>query len=140
MYKKSITFEDFEGNTITKDYYFNLTKAEVLEMQLSAEGGLDKRMQRIVGSNDQGKIITTIKDIILKSYGKRTDEGFVKSPEIAAAFSTTEAYSNLFMELVQDEKEQQAFFVGIMPKEVSASIKDEFAKNSVNTPKISVVE
>lgn len=138
MYKKSITFENFEGESITKDFYFNLTKAEVLEMQLSAEGGLDKRLQRIVASGDQGQVITTIKDIILKSYGKRTDEGFIKSAEISAAFATTEAYSALFMELISDEKEQQAFFTGIMPKEVAAAVKEQFDKNSA--PAIEAVE
>lgn len=138
MYKKSITFTNFDGESVTKDYYFNLTKAEVVEMQVSAEGGLDKRIQRMSGSGDQGYIVTTIKDMILRAYGKMTEEGFVKSKEISAAFASTEAYSNFFMELVENESEQKKFFLGIMPKEVSATVKEQFEK--ISTPAITEVK
>lgn len=133
MYKKVITYQDFEGNEVTKTHYFNLTKAEVIEMQVSAEGGLDKRIERMSASGDTGYVVTTVKDMILKAYGKMTEDGFVKSKEISAAFASTEAYSNLFMELIQNEKEQQAFFIGIMPKEVSATVKEQFDKNAKPT-------
>lgn len=136
MYKKHIITKDYEGNKVEKDLYFNFTKAEVLEMQVSAEGGLDKRLQMMSSSGDTGYIVTTIKDMILKSYGKMTEDGFVKTKEIAAAFATTEAYSDFFMELVSNPKEQEAFFIGVMPKEVSATIKEQFK----NLEKPAVIE
>lgn len=139
MYKRSITYTNFDGEKVTKDHHFNLTKAEVIEMQLSAEDGLDKKIQRMSGTGDNGYIVSTLKDMILKSYGKMTEDGFIKSKEISAAFASSEAYSEFFMELIQNPEEQKAFFTGIMPKEVSATIKEQFDKVINEQPKISAV-
>lgn len=117
MLKKTITYVDYNGVERTEDFYFNLSKAEVTEMELSVEGGFSKMIEEIVKSNDNVRIIELFKQMVLKAYGEKSADGkrFVKSKEIAEAFSQTEAYSEIFMELALDEKAAAAFVNGIMP-------------------------
>ena len=139
MYKTSVTFENFEGEKVTKDLYFNLTKAEIMKLQLSYKDGFDKYVEEIIhpisGEPDPQKIMDLFEMLILKSYGVRTDDGFIKTPEKAQAFVTTEAYSELFMKLISDEKFQIDFFTGIMPKEMAANINAEIEKNKIEEVK-----
>ena len=104
MLKKTITYTDYDGNTRTEDFYFNLNKAEIAEMELSTNGGMEKMLTQIVNSQDGKRIMEVFKGIILKAYGVKTADGkrFEKSEEISKAFEQTEAYSELFMELVTD--------------------------------------
>lgn len=117
MLKKSITYTDFNGEQRTEDFYFNLTKAEVTEMEMSIEGGLGKRLEDIVKSKDQPKIIETFKGIILKAHGVKSADGrrFEKNQKIRDEFEQTEAYSELFMELATNAEAAVAFINGIMP-------------------------
>lgn len=117
MLKKTITYTDYDGNERTEDFYFNLTKAEIMEMEVSQDGGLAKTLQKIVDEKDNKKIISIFKDLILKAYGEKSIDGkrFVKNDELKAAFSQTEAYSELFMELAMDDKAATAFVNGIIP-------------------------
>jgi hypothetical protein len=117
MLKKRITYVDFDGNSRTEDFYFNLTKAEVTEMELSAEGGLAKTLEKIVEAKDNKRILETFKDLILRSYGEKSPDGkrFIKNQEIRDAFSQTEAYSELFMELAMKPEMASAFVNGIVP-------------------------
>ena len=117
MLKKTITYVDYNGVERTEDFYFNLSKAEVTEMELSVEGGFSKMLEEIVKSNDNVRIIELFKQMVLKAYGEKSADGkrFIKSKEIAEAFSQTEAYSEIFMELALDEKAAAAFVNGIMP-------------------------
>ena len=119
MLKKTITYKDYNGNERTEDFYFNLNKAEVVEMELGVAGGLTQMVQRIVSAQDGTQIIKTFKEIILKAYGEISPDGkrFVKSPELSAAFSQTEAYSNLFMELATSHDAASAFINAIVPQE-----------------------
>lgn len=132
MYKTSVTFENFEGEKVTKDLYFNLTKAEIMKLQLSYKQGFDKYVDEIIhpldGEPDPQKIMDLFEMLILKSYGVRTEDGFIKSPEKAQAFVTTEAYSELFMRLLSDEKAQTDFFMGIMPRDIAAQAQVELEK------------
>lgn len=123
MLKKTITYTDYEGMERTEDFYFNLTKAECVEMQWSAEGGMSKRLQKIVDTKDTKQIVEIFKDIILRSYGEKSDDGrrFIKSKELSEAFSQTEAYSELYMELSSDDKAAAAFINGITPKPAVAA-------------------
>lgn len=118
MLKKTMTYVDYDGNQRTEDFYFNLTKAEIMEMDLSASGGLDKLITKIVAEQDGAKIVEIFKKIILGAYGEKSLDGkrFVKSPELSEAFSQTEAYSDLFMELATDAEKAAAFINGIVPK------------------------
>lgn len=118
MIKKSIKYVDFDGNERTETFYFNLTKAECMEMELSASGGLESTIQRIIETKDSKMIVDTFKDLILKAYGEKSPDGkyFYKSPEISAKFAATEAYSELFMELSSNAEEASRFFNGIIPQ------------------------
>lgn len=117
MLKKTVTYMDYNGVERTEDFYFNLSKAEVAEMELSVEGGFSKMLEEIVKSNDNARILELFKEMVLKAYGEKSADGrrFVKSKELAEAFSQTEAYSEIFMELAMDEKAAAAFVNGIMP-------------------------
>ena len=117
MLKKTVTYVDYNGVERTEDFYFNLSKAEVTEMELSVEGGCSKMLEEIVKSNDNARILELFKEMVLKAYGEKSADGrrFVKSKELAEAFSQTEAYSEIFMELAMDEKAAAAFVNGIMP-------------------------
>ena len=118
MLKKTITYTDFDGNERKEDFYFNLTKAEVTEMQMSAEGGLAKMLEKIVATQDTKRVIEVFKDIILKSYGEKSPDGkrFIKNDEVRDSFAQTEAYSELFMELAGNAEAAAAFINGIVPQ------------------------
>lgn len=117
MLKKTVSYEDYNGVQRTEDFYFNLTKAEVAEMELSVEGGFSKMIEEIVNSKDNVRIVALFKDMVLKSYGEKSPDGrrFIKSKEISEAFAQTEAYSEIFMELAMDSNAAAAFVNGIMP-------------------------
>lgn len=126
MLKKTITYDDLDGNQITEDFYFNLTKAEIAEMELSQDGGLSEHLQKIVETADGGEIIRTFKQIVLSAYGQRSEDGkrFIKSPELSQEFAQTEAYSELFMELVTNADASSAFIRGIVPSSLSEKIEE----------------
>lgn len=117
MLKKKITYTDYNGTERTEDFYFNLTKAEIMEMELGTSGGLAEMIQRIVDAQDAPSIIKVFKDLILKAYGEKSPDGkrFIKSTEISESFSQTEAYSQLFMEFATDSNAAAEFVNGIMP-------------------------
>lgn len=118
MLKKTITYTNFNGDTITEDFYFNLSKAEIMEMELSTNGGVENLITKIIKANDQAELIKLFKTFILKAYGEKSDDGrhFMKSPEISKKFECSEAYSELFMELVTNTNSANEFLTGIMPK------------------------
>lgn len=120
MLKKEIAYTDYNGVVRKETLHFNLTKAEITEMELSIAGGLVKKIEKIIDEQDVTKIITLFKEIILKAYGEKSDDGrrFIKSPAISEAFSQTEAYSDLFMLLATDAEAAAAFVNGIIPQEV----------------------
>lgn len=117
MLKKTITFTDYNGVERTEDFYFNLSKAEIMEMQLGTTGGLAEMIQQIVAAQDAPAIIKIFKDLVLKAYGQKSPDGkrFIKSDALATEFSQTEAYSQLFMELATDSDAAAAFVNGIVP-------------------------
>lgn len=120
MYKKAITYTDYNGVERTEDFYFHFSKAELAEMELSKVGGFNEYIQRIVQADDREEIVKNFKDIILKSYGVKDETGkrFVKSEELATEFSQTEAYSELFMELLLNTDSAIEFINNVVPKEV----------------------
>ena len=125
MLKKSIKYTDYNGVERTEDFWFNLSKAEIMEMELSTTGGLAELIQKIVKEQDAPAIVKIFKDLILKTYGEKSPDGkrFIKSEEIALAFSQTEAYSNLFMELATDADAAAKFVNGIIPADASEAAK-----------------
>ena len=123
MLKKTIKYVDYDGNEREEDFYFNLTKAELMEMSLSTAGGLDKYIERITKTQDTAKLVELFKDIIIKSYGIKSDDGkrFIKNNSITEEFMQTEAYSDLFTTLASDDSAASEFINGIMPKDLVAA-------------------
>ena len=121
MLKKSITYETYSGERITEDFYFNLTKAELVELEMGHKGGLSEALKKIVESEDGKAIISEFKNIILKSYGVKSEDGrhFVKNNQLRQEFESTEAYSVLFMELVTDAEAAAEFVRMVIPREVT---------------------
>jgi len=121
MLKKTITYTDYDGNKRTEDFYFNLSKAEITEMEYGVSGGLAAKLQKIVSAQDNAQIIRQFKEIICKSYGEKSEDGkrFIKSPELTAAFTQTEAYSELFLELAGNAEKATEFIKGVLPANMS---------------------
>ena len=126
---KSINFVD--GSEVEKTYYFNLSKAELMEMQLSTEGGLQAYIEKIVAEKKVPELMALFKKLILMSYGERSADGmrFVKVDpvrgKLADEFEQTDAYSELFTELATDEKAAAEFVNGIIPAQLQAQIAEE---------------
>lgn len=125
MIAKTIKYKDFNGAEREEKFFFNLTKAEITEMELSTSGGLGESIKQIVSAQDTPQIIKIFKELILKSYGEKSLDGkrFRKIDDagvpLSIAFSETEAYSNLFMELATDDKAAAEFVNGIMPSDIN---------------------
>lgn len=117
MLKKTFTYTDYNGVERTEDHYFNLSKAELMEMELSTTGGLAEMINKIVAAQDAPAIVKIFKELVLKAYGQKSADGrrFIKSKELADEFSQTEAYSQLFMELATDAEAASRFVNGIVP-------------------------
>jgi hypothetical protein len=127
MLKKTITYTDYNGAERTENFYFNLTETEIMEMELGTVGGYAEMVQRIVDAKDGPEIMRIFKELILKSYGEKSADGrrFVKSKEISEAFTQTQAYSVLFMELISDQTGEvaAAFVNGIIPQQNQMTVK-----------------
>lgn len=135
MLRKTITFKDLDGNDVSEDFYFNLNKAEVAEMELSKKGGFSEYLKSIIAEGDGGTIIRVFKEIITSSVGKRSEDNrrFIKSKEITDEFLQSEAYSEMFFSLVTDANEGAAFVRAIMPVEVLEKV-DASLTNTVPLP------
>lgn len=118
MLKKTIKYVDYNDQERTEDFYFNLTKSEITQMEMSTEGGLVEKINRIVAMKDGAEIMNIFQDILMKAYGEKSPDGrqFLKSEERSLAFMMTPAYDILFMELVTDPEKSAAFINGIIPQ------------------------
>jgi hypothetical protein len=121
MLKKTITYNDYNNVERTEDFYFNLSKADVIEMNLMVTGGLIEKINKITQTQDMPELFKLFKELIVKSYGEKSLDGkhFRKSAELSEAFLQTEAYSVLLMELLTGENAAQKaadFVNGIIPK------------------------
>lgn len=127
MLKKTITYTDYDGNERTEDFYFNLSKAELTEMELTTEGGLQTVLKNIVEARDIPRITAMFKKLLLMSYGQKSADGkrFIKSQQLSEEFTQTEAYSNLFLELLSDEDAAAAFVRGIVPADLAKEVNQE---------------
>lgn len=125
MLKKTITYSDYNGSERTEDFYFNLNKAEIMEMQITTEGGLTEWIKKIVAAQDYPTIYKVFKDIVLKAYGVKSLDGkhFRKVDDngckLSIDFEQTEAFSVLVVELATDAKAATEFVNGIVPADVN---------------------
>lgn len=130
MVVKKIKYTDFNGVEREEEFMFNLTEAEITEMELTTDGGLSDSIKKIISAQDTPEIIKTFKMLLLKSYGEKSADGrrFIKSEELIEAFTQTNAYSQLFMELATDDKAAIAFINGIIPD----SMRERVAEDGFN--------
>lgn len=132
MLKKIITYTDYNGVERTEPFYFNLSKAELMEMELGVTGGMTEMLDKIIAAKDAPSLMKTFKEMIMKSYGIKSDDGkrLIKSEELSIAFTQTEAYSVMFMELITDDKAAADFVNGIIPNEIQAEVAAQTAQNT----------
>ena len=130
MYTRDIAFEDLDGNPVTQSYSFHMTEAEAAEAQFSRKGGIDAFARRIIETEDYLELIELFKELILKTYGLRDGQRFVKNQDNTDAFVQTGAYSALFVELATNEKKAIEFFKGIFPKSMSKQVEQEIGERT----------
>lgn len=117
MFTKTITYIDYDGNKRTEDFLFNLSKAEIIRMEFSETGGMEKMINKIIAEQDNKKLMNLFENIILKAYGEKSADGkrFIKSEELSTNFKQTEAYSELLVELLTNEAAATEFINKIIP-------------------------
>ena len=120
MFGKTIKYTDFNDVEREETFYFNFTKAELTEMELGVEGGLTEQIDKIIKAKNQPEIIKLFKKLVLDAYGEKSPDGrrFIKNDELKEAFSQTEAYSEIFMDLAFNTYSAVDFVNGIMPKDM----------------------
>ena len=120
MLKKLIKYTDYNGNERQENFYFNLNKAELMEMETEVTGGMRQLLESIMEKQDIPKIMSAFKTIILKAYGEKSPDGrlFNKSEALSNAFTHTEAYNVLYMELLSDAKKAAQFIEALMPADM----------------------
>jgi len=119
MYKKNITYTDFNGDERTDAFYFNLSDAEILELQVSYGGDMSRIMRNMLEKRDAKGLLGIITNLIQTSYGEKSSDGkrFMKNQEIRDSFVTTDAYSKLVLELLNDDKEFEKFMTNVIPSD-----------------------
>lgn len=137
MLKKTITYEDFVGNSITEDFYFNLTKAELTEMQLKEKGGLDEKIRRMIATRDTGEIMNLFLDIMKASYGRMSADfkRLEKGEEVFKEFKESLAYDALFSEFMSSTDNILNFIKGVLPKDMVNDLDSKMAEIP-NMPKM----
>ena len=136
MVVKKIKYTDFNGVEREEEFMFNLTEAEITEMELTTDGGLSDSIKKIISAQDTPEIIKTFKMLLLKSYGEKSADGrrFIKSEELTEAFTQTNAYSQFFMELATDDKAAIAFINGIIPDSMRERVAEDGSNSSDLAP------
>jgi hypothetical protein len=131
MFKRDVTYEDFDGEKVTETFYFNLTKTEIIELEVEYKGGLKEALDRIIKAQDNKQLVAEFKRIVLFSYGVKSDDGrrFIKNDTLREEFSQTAAYDALFMELAMNEESAAAFVNGIVPKDFVKELEKLAADN-----------
>lgn len=122
MHEKPITYLNLDGEQVTKTFYFNLTKAEAVELNFHKQGGLEAYARKIVEAESHGELIELFKDLILKTYGVRDGQRFRKDPELTAEFVETGAYSELFIELATNTESAIKFFREVVPPDMQSRV------------------
>lgn len=130
MYELPIKYTDYNGIEREEIFMFNMTEAEIQEMNLSVNGGMAALMVQIANTRDTATLVKIFKDMILKAYGQKSTDGkrFIKTPELRDAFEQCPAYSELFMKLSTDNVAAAKFLKEILPKKIQNEIKMEDAQ------------
>lgn len=137
MLKRTITYEDYDGNQRTEDFYFNLSQAEIIKwLTTSGDYTLDKVLDKLAKERNGREIMRMFEELIVMSYGKKSLDGkrFDKSKEVKDEFLETEAYSILFTEIVTDAKKAGEFINGIIPKKLAEDVLKIMKENPEGIP------
>lgn len=120
MLKREIKYEDFDGNETSEIVYFNISKPELIELEVMYEQGFGRMLEQIIETKDNKELVSRFKDLVLMAYGQKSEDGkrFIKSDKLREEFSQTAAYQELFMELATDENAAVIFLKGILPKDI----------------------
>ncbi len=123
MLKREIKYTDFNDQIVTDIFYFNLSKSEIIELEVKYPGGFTGMLQRLIDTKDNTELIKQFKEIILMSYGEKSDDGksFIKNDELRNKFEQTAAYQELFLELATSDTAAETFLKGILPKDMVAA-------------------
>lgn len=134
MIKKTVTYKDLNGKERTETFYFHYFESEIMDMEMSEEGGLAERIQRIIDAKDQASLLKVIKKFVIDAYGVKSDDGrrFNKSPEVKAAFVECPAYSKIYMELLTNDELAAEFVNKVVPEDMAAQLAEIVAKKSAN--------
>lgn len=137
MLKKTIEYLDLDGNKVRDVFYFNLSKAELAEMELRSNGTFAQNLMKIVADKNGDAIIDTFQDLIRRSYGVRGEDGkrFIKNEQVWQEFIETDAYSELFMELVTNAQAGADFIHGVIPAEMAQKAVENRGQIQVDLPK-----
>lgn len=125
MIKKTVTYKDYNNVERTETHYFHFNEAEILEMEMSVEGGFAERVQRIVDAKEQSALMGVIKNFVLDAYGVKSEDGkrFIKNAEVRDAFVQSPAYSKIFMELITNDELAAEFVNGVVPESMKDRLK-----------------
>lgn len=120
MLKHKITYKDFDGDDVTEEFYFNINKSELIELEVEHKEGMQEYLQRIVKAEDRKTMVAEFKKIILLAYGEKSEDGkrFIKSDDLRTAFSQTAAYDALFMQLTTDAEASAKFIQAVLPQDL----------------------
>lgn len=124
MLRKTITYTNYDGVEVTETFYFNLTKSELTLWETSEDGGVSSRLKRMVDSKDGKSIMASFYDIMMRSYGEKSDDGrrFIKSPELSKAFSETVAFDVIFSEMITDPQKALDFVQKVLPPDLQGDV------------------
>ena len=134
MIKKTVTYKDLNGKERTETFYFHYFESEIMDMEMSEEGGLAERIQRIIDAKDQASLLKVIKNFVVDAYGVKSDDGrrFIKSQEVKDAFVECPAYSKIYMELLTNDELAAEFVNKVVPEDMAAQLAEIVAKKSAN--------
>lgn len=141
MLKKTVTYEDYNGDAVTEDFYFNLTKVECMELEYGLglnNSTLSGSIQTLINANDMGTVIQTIKKILLTAYGIKAPDGkrFIKNDSIREAFEQSPAFEEIYWELVTNSDEAANFITGIMPQAIRNNLGSDPKQELINQMKL----
>lgn len=134
MLQRDITYEDFDGKQVTETFYFNLSKAELIKMQVGVAGGMQTYLETIIAKDDEGAVIEAFDKILLASVGKKMDGRFIKTQEVIDNFRFSGAYEVLFMQLLTDAKYSAEFVEHVMPKSLVEQVNAQKTTMTVDLP------
>lgn len=127
MIKKTVSYDGFDGETVTEDLYFHFNKAELMELEVETERGFSKKLQAVAEAKDVREVLAVFKDIVVRAYGVRSEDGkrFIKTERAREEFDGSEAYSEVLFDLLSDPASAARFVGGLMPSDLLEKAKVE---------------